>query len=126
MRAWRTLVAIALGGAIGTPARYAISRVLPVAKGSFPWATFVTNVSGAFAIGLFLTLLFARYPPSRCARPFFAIGVLGSYTTYSTMAVETVTLVKDHHAALGLEYFTASVAAGIAACYGGVMLARLR
>ena len=83
-------------------------------------------MSGAFAIGLFLTLLFARFPPSRYARPFFAIGVLGSYTTYSTMAVETVTLIKDQHAALGLEYLVASVAAGIAACYGGVFLARMR
>jgi len=126
MRAWRTVVVIALGGAVGTPARYAISRIIPVATGSFPWATFITNVSGAFAIGLFLTLLFARYPPSRYARPFFAIGVLGSYTTYSTMAVETVTLIKDHHAALGLEYFVASIAAGITACYGGVVLARMR
>jgi fluoride ion exporter CrcB/FEX len=42
------------------------------------------------------------------------------------MAVETVTLIKDHHAALGLEYFIASVAVGIAACYGGVALARVR
>jgi len=123
---WRTLVAISLGGAVGTPARYAISRLIPVATNAFPWATFITNVSGAFAIGLFLTALFARYPPSRYARPFFSIGVLGSYTTYSAMAVETVTLVKDHHAALGFEYMFASIAAGIAACYSGVVLARMR
>ena len=118
------IVVIAIGGALGTPARYAVSRVIPVAKDGFPWATFATNVSGALVIGLFLTVLAARYPPSRYARAFFAVGILGSFTTFSTMSVETVDLVKDHHAALGIGYLGASVAAGLAACYVGVAIAR--
>jgi fluoride exporter len=120
----RTLLAVALGGALGAPARYGVARLLPAAKDAFPWATFWTNISGAFALGLFLTLVLERFPPSRYARPFFAIGFLGAYTTFSTLAVETVLLAKDGRAALGLLYLAGSVAAGILAAYAGIASAR--
>jgi CrcB protein len=119
------LVAIALGGALGTPARYEVSQLIHVAKDTFPWATLVTNLSGAFVLGLFLTLVIERFPPSRCLRAFFAIGFLGSFTTFSTMAVETVTLVKDHRAVLGIGYLCVSITAGLALCYFGIVLARV-
>lgn len=119
------LVAIAVGGALGTLARYGLSRVIHVAKDTFPWATFVTNLGGAFVLGLFLTLVIERFPPTRYLRSFFAIGFLGSFTTFSTMAVETVLLVKDHRAVLGIGYLCASIAAGLACCYLGVVLARV-
>ncbi len=118
------LVAIALGAALGTPARYEVSQLIHVAKDTFPWATFVINLSGAFVLGLFLTLV-ERFPPTRYLRGFFAIGFLGSFTTFSTMAVETVVLVKDHQTILGIGYLCASIAAGLAACYLGMVLARL-
>jgi CrcB protein len=120
-----TLLAIALGGALGAPARYEIAQLIHVPKDSFPWATFWTNLSGAFALGLFLTLLLERFPPSRFPRPFFAIGFLGAYTTFSTMAVETVILIKDGRVAFGLGYIVVSVAAGLLAGYTGVVAARL-
>ncbi len=116
------LVAIALGGALGTPARYEVSQLIHVAKDTFPWATFVVNLSGAFVLGLFLTLI-ERFPPTRYLRAFFAIGFLGSFTTFSTMAVDTVVLVKDHRTVLGIGYLGASVAAGLASCYLGMVLA---
>ncbi len=119
------LLVIAVGGGLGTLARYGVSRVLPVAKDTFPWATFVTNLAGAFVIGVFLTLLLERFPPSRFARPFFAIGFLGGFTTFSTMAVETVTLCKDGYPVLGIGYLLASVFAGLTCCYLGIVLARV-
>jgi CrcB protein len=76
-------------------------------------------------IGVFLTLIFERFPPTRLPRPFFAIGFLGGFTTYSTMAVETVTLCKDGYPVLGIGYLLASVAFGLAACYLGIVLARV-
>jgi len=118
------LVAIALGGALGTPARYEVSQLIHVAKDTFPWATLVINVSGAFVLGLFLTLV-ERFPPTRYLRAFFAIGFLGSFTTFSTMAVDTVLLVKDHQIVLGIGYLCASIAAGLASCYLGIVLARV-
>ena len=119
------LAAIAVGGALGTLARYEIAQVIHVAKDTFPWPTFTVNLSGAFVLGLFLTLVVERFPPSRYARAFFAIGFLGSFTTFSTLAVETVTLVKDHQAALGLGYLAVTIAAGLVVCYLGIVLARL-
>lgn len=119
------LLAIAIGGGLGTLGRYGISRVIHVSPDTFPWATFVTNLSGAFVIGVFLTLILERFQPTRFARPFFAIGVLGGFTTYSTMAVETVTLCKDGSPVMGIGYLLASVFAGLACCYLGMVLARL-
>ncbi len=119
------IVAIALGGALGAPARYEIAQWIKVAPDGFPWATFWTNVSGAFVLGFFLTLVIERLPPTRYLRPFFAVGFLGSYTTFSTLAVETVLLIKDGHLALGVGYTLASVAVGLAVAYAGIVLARL-
>jgi CrcB protein len=119
------VVAIAIGGALGALARYGVAEVISVAPHGFPWATFWTNISGAFVLALFLTFVVERLPPSRYLRPFFAVGFLGSYTTFSTLAVETVVLVKDGHVALGIGYTVASIAAGFVAAYFGIACARL-
>jgi CrcB protein len=118
------VAAIAIGGALGAPARYEVSQWIRVGKDGFPWATLVTNLAGAFALGLFLTIVAARFAEARYARPFFAIGFLGAFTTFSTMAVETVTLTKDGHAALGVGYLLVSIAAGLVVTYLGIVLAR--
>lgn len=119
------VVAIALGGALGAVARYGITRWVEVGPGGFPWATFWTNVSGAFVLSLFLTAAVGFLPPTRYLRPFFAVGFLGSYTTFSTLAVETVLLCKDGHVVLGVGYTLASVAAGLAVAYLGTVVARI-
>jgi CrcB protein len=118
------LAAIALGGALGAPARYGIAQLVHVAKDSFPWATFLTNITGSFVLGLILVLVLERFPPTRYLRPFVATGFLGAYTTYSTFAVETDLLIKDGHAALGLVYSAASLAAGFLAVLTGILAAR--
>jgi CrcB protein len=119
------ILTIALGGALGALARYEIAQWIKVAPDGFPWATFWTNLSGAFVLGLFLTLVIERFRPTRYLRPFFAIGFLGSYTTFSTLAVETVLLIKDGHVTLGVGYTLASVIVGLALAYLGIVLARL-
>ena len=115
---------IAVGGALGALARYGISRWIHVAKGTFPWATFVTNLSGAFILGLFLTVAISRFSDRRFLRPFFAIGFLGAFTTFSTMAVETVTLIKDGDALLGVTYLVVSIVAGLVLAYSGIVAGR--
>jgi CrcB protein len=118
------LGAIALGGALGAPARYGLAQVIHVAPDTFPWATFWTNISGSFALGFALTLILARYPPTHHLRPFVATGFLGAYTTYSTFAVETDLLVKDGHATIGVAYAALSLVAGFVAVWAGVWIAR--
>ena len=118
------LFVIAVGGALGSLARYGMSRWIHIAKDTFPWATFWTNISGAFLLGWFGAVYFERAAGRRYARPFFAIGFLGAYTTFSTMAVETVKLVKDGRALLGIAYLCFSIVAGLAAAYAGIISGR--
>ena len=121
----RVVFAVAVGGALGAPARYEVAQWIRVPKDAFPWSTFWTNVSGSLALGLFLTLILERFPPSRYLRPFVATGFIGAYTTYSTFAVETDLLVKNGHAAVGLAYALASLGAGLGAVWAGMWVARL-
>jgi CrcB protein len=120
----RVFAAIALGGALGAPARYGVAQLVHVARDSFPWATFWTNITGSFAIGLVLVLTLERFPPTRYVRPFLATGFLGAYTTYSTFAVETDLLVKDGHAGIGIAYALASLVAGFIAVWAGMLVGR--
>ena len=122
----KVIGAIALGGALGASTRYGIAQLITVAPDSFPWATFWTNVSGSFALGVVLALVLERFPPSRYARAFAATGFLGAYTTYSTFAVETDLLIKDGHAAIAIGYVVASFVVGFGAVLAGMGLARGR
>jgi len=114
------LAAIAVGGALGAPARYGVAQVIHVAANTFPWATFWTNISGSFALGVILALILERFPPTRYLRPFVATGFLGAYTTYSAFAVETDLLIKNGHATIGLAYAAASLLAGFGAVWAGI------
>ena len=115
---------VGVGGALGAPARYGMAQMIHVAKDSFPWATFWTNISGSFALGLLLALILERFPPTRYLRPFVATGFLGAYTTYSTFAVETDLLIKDGHTPIGLAYAAASLVGGFGAVWVGIWAAR--
>jgi CrcB protein len=96
----------------------------PTAAGHFPWATFTINTSGAFLLGLILTLLLERVGPTRYLRPFICVGVLGAWTTMSTFAVEADLLVKDAHAGAAVAYVVATVVAGLAVAWFGCAAAR--
>jgi CrcB protein len=117
------LAAIAVGGGLGSVARYLISQAFPAGHG-FPWAIFAINVSGSFALGLLLIYLLQVWPPRRLLRPFLAIGVLGGYTTFSTYAAGVVTLINDHALARADAYALTSVVAGLVAAWCGVTAAR--
>lgn len=118
------LAAIALGGALGAAARHGLAQLVEVRAGGFPWATFLVNVSGSFALGVVLVLVLERFPPSRYLRPFVATGFLGSYTTYSTFALESVLLTRDGHASVAAAYVGASLVAGFVAAGAGMLVAR--
>jgi CrcB protein len=120
------VAAIAVGGALGTLARYGTDRALVVSSTGFPWATFAVNVTGSFVLGLLVTLVVERWPPTRFVRPFAAIGFCGGFTTFSTLAVEAAQRVQHGHVALAAGYVLASLAAGVVAATLGMALARGR
>jgi fluoride exporter len=119
------LAAIALGGALGAPVRFEVTQLIKVPAGGFPWDIFWINITGSLVLGFLLVLIIERLPPSRYLRPFFAVGFLGAYTTYSTYMVGASTLIKDGHAATGVIYLFASALAGFAAVWIGIISGRL-
>lgn len=119
------LAAIALGGALGAPARYAVAELVGSGEGGFPWATLWTNVAGSLALGFVLVVVLRRFPASRYLRPFVATGFLGAFTTFSTFAVETSRLIDHGHLATAVSYVTASIVVGIGASALGIAGGRL-
>jgi len=118
------LAVIAAGGALGSLARWGLASALPHAAGAFPWATFLTNVTGCLLIGALMVLLTEAWPPSRYLRPFLGIGVLGGYTTFSTYMLDDRGLLVTGHVGLAAAYLAGSLAAGLAAVWAGVVSLR--
>ncbi len=118
------LVAVFVGGALGTLARYELERALPAPAGAFPVATFVVNTSGALLIGVLMSVL-AGWPTwHRRVRPFAGVGVLGGWTTMSTLAVEADLLGKAGALAAAAGYVSASLVAGVTAVALGMAAGR--
>jgi CrcB protein len=108
----------------GTPARYAMERIIHVAPGTFPWSTFAVNVSGCFVLGALLTLIVERWPPSQYVRAFAVIGFLGAYTTFSTFSYETYTLIRTDRSPQAAVYVVVSVIGGLFLAFAGYNLGR--
>ncbi len=118
-------VSIAVAGAAGALARYWLDGVISrVAPSSFPWGTFVVNVSGSFLLGLAFVALTDRFRPDAWLRSGVTIGLLGAYTTFSTLSLETYRLIEDGAYGLAIANVVGSFAAGLAAIYAGVVLGR--
>ena len=121
----RVLLAVSLGAMGGAAARYKLATWITAPAGGFPWATFWTNVSGSFVLGVLLARFLERFPPTRYARAFAGTGFLGAYTTFSTFSVETDVLLKDGHAAIAAIYVVSSLVVGLTLAWSGVLLGRL-
>ncbi|WP_159013312.1 fluoride efflux transporter CrcB [Acidisoma sp. S159] len=92
-----TCLLIAMGGAIGTTARYLISVGTLSLSRDLPLGTIGINILGSFIIGLFgtLTLAHGRYPLSENARLFVMVGVCGGFTTFSSFSLQTLDLLRS-------------------------------
>ena len=113
---------IALGGALGSIARYAVGLWVFERMGQrFPYGTFVINITGCFIIGLALTVLDEHMGLSSAWRQAIPIGFVGAYTTFSTFEYETLRLAHNGQAASALLYIALSVMIG----YGAVWLGSL-
>lgn len=114
-----TVLAVALGAAVGAPSRYLVDRWLRARLGpGFPWGTLLVNVVGSALLG-FLTAL----PADPAVAALLGTGFCGALTTYSTFGYDTVRLVRAGSRGRALAYVLASVAAGVAAASAGAALA---
>jgi fluoride exporter len=124
MEPWYQVAVLSVGGALGVNARYWLGVVISRWTGSqFPWATLTINVTGSFAIGLFMVAL-ARWLPHPHARLLVVVGFLGGYTTFSSFSFESLALWERGEHGLCLTYMVGSVAAGFAAVVLGTALGR--
>lgn len=121
---WLEVAAIALGGAIGAIARHGIGTAVPVAPGGWPWATLLVNLSGCALVGALMVLVTEVRAAHRLTRPFLGVGVLGGYTTFSTFALDVVSLSDAGVPALGLGYLAATTVGALVAVTAAVAATR--
>jgi CrcB protein len=119
------ILAIAGGGAVGAVARFLVSTgVYRLFGRDFPWGTLAVNVFGSFGMGLLFVLLLERSLIGPEARAAILVGFLGSFTTFSTFSLETLTLVEQGEMLRALLNVAASVLLCVAACWAGIITAR--
>jgi CrcB protein len=118
-----TFLAVALGGALGASGRYVLSTALQRLLGDgFPWGTLGVNLLGSFLLGLlFAAVQREAIPPE--FQGLLAVGVLGSFTTFSTFSLETLTLFHEGAWGRAIAYVLGSLLLGLAAVALGVSLA---
>ena len=120
----RELAAIFVGGAVGALARAGLAEGLTHPATTWPWATFIVNVAGAFMLGYFATRLQERLPLSAYRRPFLGTGLCGALTTFSTMQVELLRMLDHGDTVLAVAYAAASIVAGLVAVAGATAVVR--
>ena len=113
------VVLVAVGGALGAVARYALGGWIHRYVSAFPAGTMTINVLGCFVIGGVLYLTVDRPTLSPEMRVFLAIGVLGGFTTFSTFGYETFALLRDGAMMPALVNVGLSVVLGLVAVWLG-------
>lgn len=121
---WERLLLIAAGGALGALLRYGVGGFVADRLGPTVLGTFIVNITGAFVLGAFLGLTEGRWLAPPLARPAIAIGFLGAYTTFSTLAFETVDLAESGAMFTAFVNMAGSACAGLVAVYAGLVLGR--
>src|SRR5699024_935224 len=112
---------IGIGGMIGAVARYTVSLTF-VEYESFPYATLFTNFTGCFFLTFLLNSHYVRQKLSMQTRTALTTGVIGSFTTFSTFALETVRI-WDSQVFIAIIYILLSVFGGVIFCYVGYKVA---
>ena len=118
----RVLGVVFAGGIVGGLARYAVTSAWPTPAGAFPWATFVVNTAGAFALALLVYVLAEVWSPHRHARALVGTGFLGAFTTFSSVVESANQLAAHGHPRTAVLYLGGSVLAAFGAASSGLLL----
>ncbi len=117
---------IALGGALGSIARYWVGSTVANRMGTrFPYGTFVINITACVIIGFSLTFLARRVDLNPAWRFLIPVGFIGAYSTFSTYEWETLSTIRSGAFFLAALYAVSSLILGLAAVWGGSALAEL-
>lgn len=122
---WIFILAVALGGAVGSVARYLVGIGAGRLFGTdFPWGTLIINITGSFVIGLFAGLFATRWNLPQAARIFLIVGFCGGYTTFSTFSLDSFYLIERGEFAATAAYMVASALLSVGALIGAMHLVR--
>lgn len=124
MQRMRTVLAVAIAGAIGALARWGIGAWFGQRFPSFPWGTMVINVSGSFILGVMFAVLIERNIGSTTMRVALMTGLMGAYTTFSTFSLETFRLFEDGATGSAIANIGFSVVLGLLGVWLGVTVGR--
>lgn len=118
---------VGIGGAIGSMARYGSGVLVGrLWSSAFPLATMLINISGSLIMGLFIGFLARTTPAWQAdARLFFAVGVLGGFTTLSSFSLDTVALLERGEMGQAAIYVLGSVLISILALFAGLIVMRM-
>jgi len=110
-----------IGAGVGGALRHGVNVGATKLFGyGFPFGTFIVNVTGSFAMGLFAGYFAYRAGVPQHVRLFLTTGILGGYTTFSTFSLDAAVLIERHAYATAAAYMLGSMAAGIAALFFGL------
>jgi CrcB protein len=119
------VIAIAVGGAIGSVMRYWLSTGVHAWLGrGFPYGTLAVNVLGCLVMGVLFVLFTERFAANGVLRAGLLIGVLGGFTTFSSFSIETFSLIEQGAMAKAVGNVAASLVLCVGATWLGVILAR--
>ncbi|MCG3169951.1 MAG: putative fluoride ion transporter CrcB [Pseudomonadales bacterium] len=122
----RNLFFVAIGGALGALARFGAAQWLhALHPARFPLATLAINASGSFLIGIAWVAIAERGVLHADWRSILMVGFLGSYTTFSTFSLETVTLLEHGYATQAIANVLLSVLVCVGGAWAGIGVARL-
>ncbi len=117
---------IAIGGALGSIARYWVGSTIAGRMGTkFPYGTFVINMTACVIIGFSLTFLSRRADLNPAWRFLVPIGFIGAYSTFSTYEWETLSTASKRRFFLASLYAVSSLVLGLAAVWGGSLIAEI-
>ncbi len=122
----RIPIAVALGGALGAVARYLlVGRFETWLGGGFPYGTLTANILGSFLMGVLIEIMALVWSPSPELRALLTVGVLGSFTTFSGLSIETLLLIGGGAPGLAALYVLASLLLSLIGIFAGMRLFRV-
>lgn len=119
------IAAVAIGGAIGSVARYLVAIGSGKLFGmTFPWGTLIINITGSFLIGAFAGLFATKWDLPQAMRVFLTVGICGGYTTFSTFSLDAFYLMERGELLASAAYMIGSVVLSVSALVAAIHLVR--